>query len=482
MIKYLLIPCLLMFGTLQAKENKHPNFLFIFADDMSLDTIGAMQRDVCKTPNLDKLMASGASFNRSYNMGAWNGAVCMASRSMLNSGLFVNRAQEGINKYPHWSEIMRDNGYTTYMTGKWHVPGKPRFDVVRDARPGMPNTFPHNQPEAYNRPKSPEHYAKGWKPWDKTKGGFWEGGTHWSEVVANHGVDFIEMAKNDDKPFFMYIAFNATHDPRQAPKEYIDMYPLDSIKIPENFLSSYPYAEPMGVPHSLRDEYLMPMPRTEYAVKVHRQEYFALATHMDEQIGRILKALDDSGMADNTYIIFTADHGLAVGRHGLVGKQCMYDHSMQVPFFIAGPQIKAKQQFDMPIYLQDAMATTLDLAGINKPKHVQFNSVMPLINKKRKQQYPLIYGKYTHTQRMIQDGDYKLIVYPNAQVYRLFNTAKDPFEMIDLAKNPEYANKVKKLTKKLKKLMLDMDDTLNLDQAKNLSQEAQKKITNPDGH
>ena len=474
---YLLLTCSLI-----AKEAPKPNFLFIFADDMSLDTIGAMGRDVCKTPNLDKLMAAGASFNRTYNMGAWNGAVCMASRAMLNSGLFVNRAQQGINKYPHWSEIMTDNGYTTYMTGKWHVPGKPRFDMVRDARPGMPNTFPHNQPEAYNRPQSPEHYEKGWKPWDKTKGGFWEGGTHWSEVVANHGVDFIKMAQKDDKPFFMYIAFNATHDPRQAPKKYIDMYPLDTIKVPKNFLSSYPYAEAMGAPHSLRDEYLMPMPRTEYAVKVHRQEYFALATHMDVQIGRILQALEESGMADNTYIIFTADHGLAVGHHGLVGKQCMYDHSMQVPFFVVGPKIKAQQQIETPIYLQDAMATSLDLAGIPAPNYVQFKSVMPLINKKRKQQYPLIYGKYTHTQRMIQDGDYKLIVYPNAQVYRLFNISKDPFEMNDLAKNPEYASKVKKMTSKLKALMIEMDDNLDLTRSQKLSQKEQKKITNPDSH
>jgi len=187
-------------------------------------------------------------------------------------------------------------------------------------------------------------------------------------------------------------------------------------------------------------------------------------------------------MADNTYIIFTADHGLAVGHHGLVGKQCMYDHSMQVPFFVVGPKIKAQQQIETPIYLQDAMATSLDLAGIPAPNYVQFKSVMPLINKKRKQQYTLIYGKYTHTQRMIQDGDYKLIVYPNAQVYRLFNISKDPFEMNDLAKNPEYASKVKKMTSKLKALMIEMDDNLDLTRSKKLSQKEQKKITNPDSH
>ena len=340
---------------------------------------------------------------------------------------------------------MKENGYKTYMTGKWHVPGQPRFDVVRDPRGGMPNVFPKNYPEAYNRPKSPEDYEKGWKPWDKSKGGFWEGGTHWSEVTANHGVDFINEAKEDGKPFFMYVAFNATHDPRQAPKEFIDMYPLDSIKVPKSYLANYPYDEEIGCdPKRLRDERLMPTPRTEFAVKVHRQEYFALATHMDREIGRIFDALEKSGMKDNTYIIFTADHGLSVGHHGLVGKQSMYDHSMQVPFFIAGPGIEPNQQFNMPIYLQDAMATTLDLAKIVKPDYVQFKSVMPLIEGSKKVQYPLIYGKYTHTQRMIQDGDFKLIVYPTIKVSRLYNTAKDPLEMKDLTKNlstqPKFRN------------------------------------------
>ena len=441
-------------------ETKKPNILFIFADDMSLDTIGAMGMYNCKTPNLDKLMASGASFSHSYNMGAWGGAVCAASRAMLNSGAFVNRAQKAIKKYPHLSELMKDAGYKTYMTGKWHVPGEPRFDVVKDPRAGMPR----QTKEGYNRPLSPEDYATGWKPWDTKHGGFWEGGTHWSEVVKNHALDFITQATADEKPFFMYIAFNATHDPRQAPKEYIDMYPLDSIELPKNYLPNYPYDEEIGCnPTGLRDERLMPSPRTEYAVKIHRQEYFAIATHMDAQIGKIFEALEASGKANNTYIIFTADHGLSVGHHGLVGKQNMYDHSMRVPFFISGPGIKAGSEFDMPIYLQDAMATSLDLASIEKPKHVEFKSVMPLIKGEKKVQYDRIYGKYINFQRMIDKGDYKMIMYPYAsKKVRLFNTAKDPEEMNDLAENPEYAAKLAELKLDFGDLQKEMGDTLDV--------------------
>ena len=467
---------LLIVGALQSAsgKNKKPNILFIFADDMSYEILGSVGKTVCKTPNLDRLRKSGVSFTHAYNMGAWRGAVCLASRAMLNSGTFVNRAEKAVQRLPHWSEMMRDAGYRTYMTGKWHVPGKgPRFDVEKDVHlRGMPR----QTESGYDRPKSPEDYAKGWKPWDKSKGGFWKGGTHWSVVVANDTLEFLKQAKKDDKPFFMYIAFNACHDPRQSPKKYIDMYPLKDIAVPKDFIPNYPYAKEMGCnPKTLRDERLMPSPRTEYAVKVNRQEYYALATHMDEQIGKIFKALKESGMAKNTYIIFTADNGLSIGHHGLEGKQNMYEPSMRVPFLIAGPGIKPGKSFDMPIYLQDAMATALELASIKKPKQVQFKSVLPLIRGERKVQYKRIYGKYINYQRMIKKGDYKLIVYPYAHVVRLYNLKKDPNEMRDLAKSPEYAPVVARLKAELKKLQVEMDDPLDIDHPPSLKKSKRRK-------
>ena len=443
----------------QVQSKGKPNIMFVFADDQTFESIGAYGLLNIKTPNLDRLVKRGVSFTHAYNMGAWNGAVCMASRAMLNSGCFVNRAQRGINKFPRWSDMMNGAGYTTYMTGKWHVPGKPRFDVVKDVRPGMPN----QTKEGYNRPKDEEDYKNGWKPWDTKYNGFWKGGTHWTQVVADNTLEFFEQVKNDDKPFFMYLAFNAPHDPRQAPKEYVDMYPLDSIKVPENFLPEYPYAEAI-CGRQLRDEKLMPYPRTEYAVKVNRQEYYASITYMDYHIGRMLDALEASGKADNTYIIFTADHGLAVGHHGLVGKQNMYEDSMRPPFIMVGPGIKPNSGIEAPIYLQDAMATAIDLAGVEKPAHVEFKSLMPLIKGEKKVQYDKIYGKYTHTQRMIIDGDWKLVFYPRAtKKMRLFNLKKDPMEMNDLIDNPEYAQKVQALKTSFIALQKDMGDDLDID-------------------
>ena len=460
-IAMLTLAALAIAGQLSAAEGaaEKPNVMFIFADDQTYESIGAYGQLNIKTPNLDRLVNRGVSFTHTYNMGAWGGAVCVASRAMLNSGRFVNRAEQGVKQYPHWSEIMNDAGYTTYMTGKWHVPGKPRFNVVKDVRGGMPN----QADERYRRTFKPELYESEWLPWDERHGGFWTGGTHWTQVVADDTLEFFDKVKNDDKPFFMHLAFNAPHDPRQAPKEYVDMYPLDSIKIPKNYMPEYPYAaEICG--KKLRDEILAPYPRTEYAVKRNRQEYYASITYMDHHIGRMLDALEASGKADNTYIIFTADHGLAAGHHGLMGKQSMYEHSMRPPFIVVGPGIKPNSKIDTPIYLQDAMATAIEIAGAEKPAHVEFKSLMPLIKGEKRVQYDRIYGKYTNTQRMILKDDWKLIFYPNAaKKMRLFNIENDPAEMNDLIDNPEYATKIKELKREFVELQKEMGDPLDVD-------------------
>lgn len=438
-----------------------PNVVYIFADDMAYETIAAHGMLDIDTPNLDKLAELGTSFTHAYNMGSWSGAVCMASRKMLNTGQFVWQAETAdlktlVAENKMWSQRMQQAGYRTYMTGKWHVSTAANkiFNVAQNVRAGMPN----QTPEGYDRPKDAADYATGWKPWDPQHGGYWKGGKHWSEIVADDSVAFLATAAQEDQPFFMYLAFNAPHDPRQAPKEYVDRYPLGRIKMPENFLPEYPHANAI-CGKRLRDEKLMPYPRTEYSVKINRQEYFAIITHMDDQIGRILEALEATGKADNTYIVFTADHGLAVGHHGLVGKQNMYDHSVRVPFLVVGPNVKAGAKIDAPIYLQDVVPTALELAGA-PVDGVDFKSLLPLLNNHQGGHYDAIYGAYLDRQRMVTKGDWKLISYPKIGVERLFNLKKDPNEMNDLVNNPEYALKLSELRAALSELSQSMADPL----------------------
>ncbi len=152
-----------------ASANDRPNILFIFADDQCFDTIAAFGNEEIETPNLDRLARRGTTFTHAYNMGSWSGAVCVASRTMLNSGRFVWNAN-AIHKDSEqereqgrwWSEYMKSAGYRTYMTGKWHcrADANKSFDVVRDVRPGMPK----DTKQGYNRPLAPGNDP--WSPSD----------------------------------------------------------------------------------------------------------------------------------------------------------------------------------------------------------------------------------------------------------------------------------------------------------------------------
>ena len=447
-------------------ESEKPNILFIFADDQCFNTINELGNKEVITPTLDELARQGTVFTTAYNMGGWHGAICVASRTMFNTGRFLWRANALETQLDTlatrgqlWSKEMENLGYDTYFTGKWHVKINPPeiFHHVGSVRGGMPNQVP----EGYNRPLDENDWE--WTPWDTIFGGFWKGGTHWSEVVANETMGFLENASTSENPFFMYIAFNAPHDPRQSPREYVDMYALEDIAMPESFLPEYPYKDLMGCSEKLRDEHLAPFPRTEYAVKVNRQEYYAIITHMDAQIGKILDKLEETGQADNTYIFFSADHGLSVGHHGLIGKQNMYEHSMRPPMIIVGPDIPEGKKKDMAVYLQDIMPTVIEYAGGEVPGYVEFNSLKSFIEGTNNQtNYPEVYGAYKDLQRMIRIDDYKLIVYPYAGVRRLFNLATDPEEMFDLASKQEQQDRLESMFEKLIDLQVEMGDTLNL--------------------
>lgn len=461
-----------------AAEPKKSNILFIFGDDQCYEAVRAFGNNEIITPNLDRLVSGGVTFTHAYNQGAWHGAVCVASRTMLNTGAFLwhaaalerarggkgkgrggkNGLRELAERNELWSQLLGKAGYETYMTGKWHVKISPQdiFAHTRNVRAGMPN----QTREGYNRPR--EGKPDPWKPWDTRFGGYWKGGKHWSEVLGDDAAGFIGRAARKADPFFMYLAFNAPHDPRQSPKSYVDRYPLGRIKVPESYCDEYKYKDAIGCGRGLRDEKLAPFPRTRYAVKVNRQEYYAIVTHMDAQIARILDALERSGKAESTYVFFTADHGLAVGHHGLMGKQNMFDHSLRAPLMVTGPGVPKGVKIETPVYLQDIMPTTLEIAGARKPERVQFRSLLPIIRGERKRNYDAIYGGYIKLQRMVVQGDYKMILYPRIKKALLFNLRTDPYEMKDLAEGPGNLPLMKKLFATFRRLQKETGDGLDL--------------------
>jgi arylsulfatase A-like enzyme len=408
-------------------------------------------------------------------MGGWQGAVCIASRSMIISGRSLWNAKEISDKWKKkenfelaeqsWGKLMEKKGYKTYMSGKWHVSIDPQkvFQTVRNIKPGMPRDFFKKEfKKGYNRPINERD--KSWIPYDSLNGGFWEGGKHWSEVLKDDALDFIDDASNSDDPFFMYLAFNAPHDPRQSPKSFLDQYPFENISLPENWLPEYPNKEAIGNPKTLRDEALAPFPRTPYAIKTHIREYYAIITHLDQQIGEILAALKKSGKDKNTYIFFTGDHGLSVGRHGLLGKQNMFDHSIRVPLLMVGPDIPKKYKIEQEVYLQDIMATSLELANIDQPDDIEFNSLLSsaMGTSQEKIYKNGIYGAYIDYQRMIRKDGFKLIVYPKIKKTVLFDLKNDPLEINDLSTNVSYLKKKTDLFTGLLSLQKKFGDPLDL--------------------
>ncbi|MDE3198931.1 MAG: sulfatase-like hydrolase/transferase, partial [Acidobacteriota bacterium] len=347
-----------------------PNFLFLIADDLTHRSLQTLNNPEVETPNLNRLVRRGCTFTHCFHQGSWSPAVCIASRTMLNSGLTAFRAERRIEQTPLWGETLGAAGYHTAIVGKWHLSGatlKRSFREIVKVSGGM---FPSTD-AAYNRP-SP---GNTWTPWDESLKGQWlethdwqpgatENIKHSARIWAEDASAFLLKRKLQSDPFFLYVGFNSPHDPRQAPKEFVDRYVPDRIAIPPNYAPEHPFDQG---DKRIRDELLAPFPRTREAVRLHRSEYYAHITYMDAQIGRILDALEESGRASDTYVILAADHGLAVGEHGLMGKQNIYDHSIRMPLIVGGPGIPAGRRVDELVYQHSLFATTCELAGVAVP-------------------------------------------------------------------------------------------------------------------
>ncbi|MDE3068908.1 MAG: sulfatase-like hydrolase/transferase [Verrucomicrobiota bacterium] len=474
--------------------SRKPNFLVVVADDQCFRTLHALNNREVQTPAFDRLLARGTAFTHCFHQGSWTGAVCVASRAMLHTGRHVwTCGGNDCGYHPLLGEALQMGGYDTYVVGKWHNGDQTAlrsFTTGKTIGPGFYASTPENG-LAYDRPRPGDP----WTPWDPKYRGHWtpnklwdiehpahdgvwisqkgpspeKAGPHYErrqhscELYADSAVELLrQTASRPDRPFFLYVAWNSPHDPRQAPKEFVDRYPADKIEVPPNFLPQHPFDQ--GDFH-VRDEMLAPFPRTPYDVQVHRREYYASITFMDGQLGRILDALGRTGQADNTCVIVTGDHGLAVGEHGLMGKQNLYDCSVRMPFIMAGPGIAAGRRLDAMMYQHCLFPTLCDLAGIPTPATVQFPSLLPLLRGERARLIDSIYSAYRRFQRMVRTEQYKLILYPDVKRVQLFDIQKDPWEMKNLADESSHAATVAELFRELKKWQGTVNDQLALDPA-----------------
>ncbi|HUK17928.1 MAG TPA: sulfatase-like hydrolase/transferase [Bryobacteraceae bacterium] len=440
-----------------------PNFLFLIADDLTYRGIHSLNNPEVKTPNLDRLVKRGCTFTHSFHQGSWSGAVCIASRTMLNCGLTAFRAQRRIEQAPLWGETLGAAGYDTSIVGKWHLSDRTLKRSFKEIGPVSGGMF-ESGPAAYNRP-SP---GNTWTPWDESLKGQWletktwqpgapEKIKHSARVWAETASGYLLKRARTANPFFLYVGFNSPHDPRQAPKEFVDRYPRNRIQIPPNYLPEHPFDQG---DKRIRDELLAPFPRSREAVQLHRSEYYAHITYMDAQVGQVLDALDGSGQAANTYVIFTADHGLAVGQHGLMGKQNLYDHSIRMPLLISGPGVPAGKRVDEMVYQHSLFATTCELAVVAAPGTLEFPSLVDLWKGPGREKHDAIFSYYRGFQRAVRTHEHKLIVYPQAGVTQLFDLDTDPWEIHDLAGERKYSALRSTLLERLRRFQRELGDDL----------------------
>lgn len=447
-------------------QKKKPNVLFLLTDDQRYGTIHALGNDEIQTPNLDRLVHRGTSFVNAHIPGGTSSAVCMPSRAMINSGKLLFHLEEcgknipedhvtmgqcflengyhsiGIGKWHNGAESFArsfDNGENIFFGGMWDHWNVPVNDFKEDGKYDKEIMFTPNF--SANEQSVPVRAEK------------ITAGVHSTELFASSAEHFLRNY-DDEKPFFMYLSFLAPHDPRTMPKKYREMYDPEKITLPPNFqeMPSFSY----GWASKGRDENTEAYPRRPEAVRRHIADYYAMISHVDEYVGRLLDVLEERGMMEDTIIVFCGDNGLAIGQHGLMGKQNLYEHSVKLPLVMAGPGIPKDQIDERYVYLMDIYPTLCDLCGMQIPASVDGKSFAEFFANEEVETRPELYLAFQARIRGVMDRRFKLLEYRSEQLKltQLFDLQNDPWERYNLFEISGY----EQVTEKLRKRLLEMKD------------------------
>lgn len=387
-----------------------PNVLFFFTDDQRADTIHALGNEHIQTPTLDSLVERGFVFNNNYCFGSNEGAVCLPSRNMLLSGrvYFRHTAKRGQDKRNYasgdkanFADSMKTLGYETFHYGK-----------IGNVANLIHEKFDHSAYVNHHDERVTGEPGK---------------------TIVDGAIKFVRE-RESEKPYFLYLAVSVPHDPRVANDNYMQLYKRNRIPLPANYLPQLPFDNGEMV---VRDERLAPWPRTKSEVRKHLHDYYAVITAMDGHLGRLLDAVD----LDNTIVIFSSDHGLAIGSHGLFGKQSVYEHSMKAPLIIAGPGVP-KGSADAFVYLHDIYPSVVDLLGGAVPAGLDGRSFLSVMRGEAEKTRESVFLAYKDSQRAVREGDFKLIRFPLIDKSQFFNLRTDPDEIHDLSAEPQNQRRI----------------------------------------
>jgi arylsulfatase A-like enzyme len=446
MKKVLLLFVVILTWSCQEKEPVKPNILFLFADDQRADALGIAGNTILLTPTIDQLATQGARFTNAYVMGGHHGAICMASRAMLFSGKQLFNVYDRLQGLETMTMDFAKAGYTTFGTGKWHNEKEAFEASFQQAKTvylgGMAD---------HNAVAVRDYNALGKLGEPEIKG-------YSTDIFAQSAIDFLQSQKDSEAPFFCYVAFTVPHDPYSPKEDQIGIYPDGSIPLPANYLPLHPFQFDQL---TVRDENLTGWPRKPEVIQMILSDYYSMITDLDTQISKIITTLKETGKFENTIIVYAADNGLAAGSHGLLGKQSLYEHSIKVPLIIQGPGIPKDKSFDAFAYIHDIYPTLAELAGLPKREDLDGKSLVPVIRGDQKQIRELMFNAYRNTVRSVRKDNWKLIRYPERDFTQLYDLAKDPHEMNNLAEDPRASETKKELISLLGKSQLATGDTVS---------------------
>lgn len=426
------------------RSGSRPNIVVLFADDHRYGSVGIHGNSDVSTPHLDELGSRGTVFDQAYCQGGMHGAICVPSRASLMTGhnIFASTSDPTGRdstasmtippRLPTFPQLLREAGYRTHAIGKWH---NDAASFTRSFDGGDQLMF--GGMSDHDRVPVRPFDATGAYPDDVVEpaDGFS------TDLFANAAIEFIN-GQNGRDPFCLYVAFTSPHDPRTPPEEW--RYDPREIGLPPNYMPVHPFDS--GEMHG-RDERLEAWPREPDAIRQHIADYYGMISHMDDRIGQILATLEARGLAENTIVVYSADHGIALGQHGLMGKQNLYDHSTHVPLIIAGPHIEAGRRVADLVWHGDTTATLLELAACDTSAASDGRSLVPMLrggSLEKRRQY--VGAAYRFTQRSVRDDRWKLIRYQEnpdcedggphtrgSDTMQLFDLATDPWERVNMA-------------------------------------------------
>jgi arylsulfatase A-like enzyme len=426
-----------------AKPARRPNILFILVDDQSPHDFRFYDpASTLRAPVIERLAAEGMVLDAAYHMGSFSGAVCTPSRHMIMCGRSVWHLPIG----PGTPRRAKGQPATPYVAP--HCPP----DIVDFTLPAVFNRAGYstmrtcktgNSYEGANRLFTVRHDAE-------KRGGGAETGSAWH---ADRVLEYLaeRQRSGDEKPFLIYFGFSHPHDTRDGTPDLLARYgavnhadeaafpPADPRQppLPANWLPRHPFD---NTHLDVRDEVSVSgvwKRRDERTIRNELGREFACAENIDIQIGRVLERLAALGELDNTWIFYTSDHGIAIGRHGLQGKQNLYEHTWRVPFIVKGPGVRPGSRAPGNVYLGDTLATLCDICGIESPATNEGTSFLPVLRGQKPAVRDVLYGVYSGGaspgMRAVRRGDWKLVKYESPQGglhTQLFNLRDNPLELL----------------------------------------------------